>query len=76
VILAVEVALTFVVPPRIGVDIGWQALRWLIPAASAVATTAVAVNVVRRQQEPHLFGLFFLFTIVNSVLQIVLFLLF
>jgi hypothetical protein len=34
------------------------------------------VNVVRRRQETHLFGLFFLFTIVNSVLQIVLFLLF
>jgi hypothetical protein len=76
VVLAVEVALTFVVPPRIGVDIEWQALRWLIPAASAMVTTALVVNVVRRQQETHLFGLFFLFTIVNSVLQIVLFLLF
>jgi hypothetical protein len=73
--LGTEVALTFALPPNIGVDVTWSALRWVVPAVSVVVTAAAMVRVVRRREETHLFGAFFLFTIVNSVLQIILFML-
>lgn len=74
--LAVEVALSFVFPPRLGVDITWSVLRWVVPAVCAVVTAALMVIIVRRRDQTHLFGAFFLFTIVYVVLQTILFLLF
>ena len=74
-VLAIEVALTLVLPPRIGVEVRWPAVRWIVPVASAAVTTAVVLSLVRRRQENHLFGTFFLFTILNSVLQMIVFLL-
>lgn len=74
--LVVEMASSFMLPPRIGVDIAWPALRWILPAVSAAVTAAVTASVVRRRREIHLFGAFFLFTIMYSALQTVLFLLF
>jgi hypothetical protein len=73
--LGAEVALTFALTPNIGVDVTWSALRWVVPAVSVIVTAAAMVRVVRRREETHLFGAFFLFTIVNSVLQIILFML-
>jgi len=78
--LALEVALSFMLPPRIGVDITLPALRWVIPAVAAVVTAvvvtaAITANVMRRREYMHLFAAFFLFTGVNSLLQIVMYLL-
>lgn len=73
--LAVEVALTFVLPPRIGMDITWPVLRWVLPVITATVTAVVTVSIVRRREDMHLFGAFFLFTVMNSLLQIILYLL-
>jgi hypothetical protein len=75
VVLAVEVALTVALPPRFGVEATWPALRWGAPAAAAAVTAAVTVVVLRRRQDAHLFAIFFLFTVVNSLLQLILYLL-
>jgi hypothetical protein len=75
-VLVAEVALTFAMPPRIGVDVTWAALRWVAPIATAVVTAAVTTSTLRRRESNHLFGAFFLFTIINCLLQIVLYLLF
>jgi hypothetical protein len=73
--LMVQVALTFVLPPSIGKDVLWSSLRWTVPAVSAVATALLTVSFVRRRKGTHLFGVFFLFTALNSVLQMAVFLL-
>jgi hypothetical protein len=74
--LVVVVALSFVLPPRLGVELAWPVLRWIVPIVSMVVTAWVTVGVVRRRGEVHLFSAFFLFTIMYSVLQTVLFLVF
>ncbi len=74
-VLVVQVALTFVLPPSIGKGVLWSSLRWTVPSVSAVATALLTAGFVRRRQETHLFGVFFLFAAVNSVLQMVAFLL-
>jgi hypothetical protein len=73
--LAVEVALSFARPPLIGVDVDWSALRWVVPIIAAVVTAAITVRFLRRRVDKHLFGAFFLFTVVNSLVQIALYLL-
>ena len=73
--LAVEVALTFALPPRIGVEATWPALRWAAPAVTAAVTAVVTAGVVRRRRDVHLFVVFFLFTVMNSLLQLILYLL-
>jgi hypothetical protein len=73
--LAVEVALTFFQPPRLGVEAAWPALQWLTPVVAAVVAAAVTASVVRRRKYVHLFAAFFLFTGVNSLLQMVVYLL-
>lgn len=75
-VLVVEVALTFILPPSIGVDVRRSSLRWIVPAVSLVVTTVVTMLAVLRRDEAHLFGTFFQFTLVNSVLQATLYLLF
>jgi hypothetical protein len=76
-VLAVEVALTFVLPPRIaGVAAALPALRWGIPCVAAVGATLVTTSVARRREDAHLFAAFFLFTILNNLLQVALYLLF
>jgi hypothetical protein len=74
--LAIVVALSLVVPPRIGVDVSWPVLSWIVPAFSALVTAALTVSIVRRRDEMHLFGAFFIFTITYSLLQTTLFLMF
>jgi len=75
-VLAVEVVLTFALPPRIGVDADWPALRWVAPAVAALVAAVVTAGIVRRRDDTHLFVAFFLFTILNSLLQLVLYFLF
>lgn len=75
-VLVAEVALTFAMPPRIGVDITWAALRWVAPTVTPVVTAAVTTIILRRRESNHLFGAFFLFTIINCLLQVALYLLF
>jgi hypothetical protein len=75
-VLAVEVALTLALPPRIAsVETGIPALRWGIPSVAAIVATAVTASVVRRREDVHLFAAFFLFTALNNLLQMALYLL-
>lgn len=74
--LMVVVVMSFVMPPRIGVDVTGAALHWVLPAISTIVTTVATVSVVRRRGEMHLFGAFFLFAIMHGVLETVLFLVF
>lgn len=74
--LALEVALTFLQPPRIGVEAAWPALRWVAPALAALGAALVIANVARRRKYMHLFAAYFLFTGVNSLLQMVMYFLF
>jgi len=76
IVLALEVMLTFIQPPRIGIDAAWPALRWVTPAVTAVVTTAMTVYILRRRKDVHLFGAYFMFTGINSLLQIVTYMLF
>lgn len=75
-VLAVEVALTLALPPRIaGIEAVLPALRWGVPPVTAVVAGVVTASVMRRRGDIHLFATFFLFTILNNVLQMALFLL-
>jgi hypothetical protein len=76
-VLAVEVVLTFALPPRMtGMEVALPVLRWGIPSVAAVAAAAVTAGVARRRGDVHLFAAFFLFAILNNLLQIALYLLF
>lgn len=76
VVLGLEVALTFIQPPRIGIEASWPALRWATPTAAAAVTTALTVYILRRRKEAHLFVVYFLFTGINSLLQMIVYTLF
>jgi hypothetical protein len=76
ILLIIHVILSFVLPPRFGMDNTQPLMRWAVPTVATVVTTAMTVFVIRRRQDTHLFGAFFLYTIVNSVIQTGLFLLF
>ena len=76
VVLALEVMLTFVQPPRIGIGAAWPALRWVTPVVTAAVTTAMMVYILRRRKDAHLFGAYFMFTGINSLLQMVTYMLF
>jgi len=71
--LALEVALTFILPPRLGVEAAWPALRWVAPALSALAAALAMANVARRRKYMHLFVAYFLFTGINCLLQMVMY---
>lgn len=74
--LALEAALTFIQPPRLGAEAAWPALRWVAPAISALAAALVLANVARRRKYMHLFAAYFLFTGINCLLQMVMYFLF
>jgi hypothetical protein len=73
--LAFVVAFSFVQPLRIGVNVDWPALRWIAPLVAMIVATFVTLRVVRHRKYVHLFAAFFLFTILYSVLQTLVFLL-
>ncbi len=76
VVLMVEVGLSFALPPRFGLDAAWPGLRWVAPVVAAAVAAVATAWFLRRKVDKHLFLMFFLFTAVNSVLQVVLYLLF
>ena len=59
-----------------GVDTILPILRWGIPPVATVIAVAVTANFIRRREDSHLFATFFLFTILISLLQMALYLLF
>ena len=71
--LALEVTLTYIQPPRIGVQADWPALRWVAPAVAAVVAALVLLRFVRGRRYFHLFAAYFLFVGVNSVLQMLMY---
>jgi len=64
--LALEMALVFLFPPR--VDVAWSSSRWVVPAATAAVVTA---RVLRGRGDSLLFASFFLFTGLHGLLQLV-----
>jgi hypothetical protein len=74
--LAVEVGLSFALPSRFGLEAVWPGLRWVAPVVAATVAAVATAWFLRRQAEKHLFLVFFLFTAVNCVLQVLLYLLF
>jgi hypothetical protein len=75
--LATEVALTLALPPHIaGINADLPLIRWGVPVAATAVAAVVTTRVVRRRSDIHLFGVFFLFTILNSLLQVGMYLLF
>jgi hypothetical protein len=71
--LALEVALTYIQPPSIGVHAEWPALHWVAPAVAAVVAAVVLLRLVRGRQYFHLFAAYFLFVGVSSLLQMLMY---
>lgn len=74
--LAVEVGLSFALPPRFGIDATGAWLRWVVPVVATAVAAGVTLGFMRRRRDKHLFTTFFLFTGMFCVLQVVLYLLF
>ena len=74
--LTFEVALTFIQPPRIGVEADWALLPWVAPGVSALVSALVLARTARGREHMHLFVAYFLFTATNIVLQMLLYFLF
>lgn len=71
--IALQVTLSFALPPRLRGGIDWAPVRWVAPAAGAtIATAATAWLILRKKKESPLFSTFFLFTIVNIAVQMML----
>ena len=66
--LALEVALTLLLPPRR--DIPWPFLRWIAPIVTAALAGGGMACFLRRHQDKSLFEAFFLFTGVHTLLQL------
>jgi hypothetical protein len=71
--LALVVALTYLQPPRIGVEADWPALRWVAPAVGTVVAALVLWRSVCSRKYAHLFVAYFLFVGVSSVVQMLLY---
>lgn len=71
--LALEVALTYIQPPRIGVQADWPALRWVAPAVATVVAAVVLLRFVRGRRYFHLFAAYFLFVGINSLVQMLMY---
>jgi hypothetical protein len=71
--LALEVTLTYIQPPRIGVQADWPALRWVAPTVSTIVAALIVWRSVRGRKYPHLFVAYFLFVGVSSLLQMLMY---
>jgi hypothetical protein len=71
--VALEVALTILIPPRI--PTAWPPLRWVAPLGTAAAAAAVTALTLRRRRGGGslLFVSFFLFTLTHSLLQLIIY---
>jgi hypothetical protein len=76
IVLGVEVALTFIQPPRLGVEATWAGWRWTAPAIAAAVAAFVVANIARRRKPMHLFAAYFIFTGVDALLQMLIYFLF
>ncbi|HDQ72232.1 MAG TPA: hypothetical protein ENN19_09060 [Chloroflexi bacterium] len=73
VVLALEVLLTFAAPPRLIVEASSPLVRWGTPAAGALAAALATWRWMKDRERPHLFGVYFLFTGVSSILQVLIY---
>jgi hypothetical protein len=73
---AVQIALMFALPIRFGLEASSPALRWIAPLVSVTLATGATAFIVNRRKERSLFLVFFLFTALNTALQIAIYLLF
>jgi hypothetical protein len=76
VVLGRQFGLPLALAPRIGVQAGWPGLRWAVPVASASASAAIIGWVFRRRRHASLFAAYFMFSALNSLLQIVAYMVF
>jgi hypothetical protein len=71
VVLIMEIGLTVGYPPsQIST---WPPLRWVAPLVSAVVAAAVSALALRRSDESRLFTVFFTFTGIHSILQMLIY---
>jgi hypothetical protein len=73
IVLALEVLLTFAAPPRLVVEASGPLVRWGAPAAGALAAALATWRWMKRRERPHLFGVYFLFTGISSILQVLIY---
>jgi hypothetical protein len=71
--LAFEVALTFIQPTRIGAESDWAAIRWAAPVTALIIAALVTLNFLRGRKYTHLFAGYFLFTAIDSVVQMLMY---
>jgi len=67
-VLALEVVLTIWFPPALSFP--WLPLRWVLPVATAALAAVVTAWTMRDKEESVLFLWFFLFTGINSLVQL------
>jgi hypothetical protein len=68
--LVVEAGLSFAVPSsRMGLGVPVWAAGWVVQLISLLVAAALTTYVIRHREMRHLFGLFFLFSIVNILVQ-------
>ena len=67
--IGLEVLLCFVQPPRLGMDADWAGARWVIPAGSVVLAIIATAGFLRRRKYANLFGVYFFFSIINGLSQ-------
>jgi len=73
IVLGLEVALTFIQPPRLGVEATWAGWRWVAPAIAAAVAAFVVANIARRRKPMHLFAAYFVFTGIDALLQMLIY---
>ncbi|HIE38035.1 MAG TPA: hypothetical protein EYH30_05090 [Anaerolineales bacterium] len=66
--VSLEVALTFLLPPRTSVP--WPPIRWVAPVVTTGLAGLGTALFLRRQTDRSLFGAFFLFTGIHTLLQL------
>ncbi len=71
--LVAQIALGFVLPPRIGVEAEWAGLRWMAPAVAPLVAGALLAWWLKRRRDRPLFVAYFLFSGINSLLQMLLY---
>ncbi len=67
--VGLEVVSCFVQPPRLGMEADWAGARWGIPAGSVIMAIIVTAGLLRRRRYANLFSAYFLFSIINGLIQ-------
>ena len=74
--LLLEVVLSFAFPLHIISEISWAGIRWVAPAVSALVAGGVTAFSLRGGRRGQFLSAFLLFTLVNTLVQVALYLLF